>query len=114
MPFHATRFLIAVWFLAAALLKVHYLSNQSLYENRYWNSRYFLLLLVLAELFIGFWLLSGHAVRGSRWVALSLFAAFVVFNLYLAYSGDVACPCMGGVGPSPWVMAGLDLAAVWL
>ncbi|MBX9788904.1 MAG: hypothetical protein K2Y37_08295 [Pirellulales bacterium] len=69
-------------------------------------------LLIAAELSLGLWLLSGLARQGSWWVALVGFAGLSCVSLTKALAGVASCGCFGVLAVSPWVVFGLDVAAV--
>src|SRR6516162_2660636 len=66
-------YVVAVGLLAAAFLKTHALATDSVLGIRFWNSRWFLIGLVLVECGYGLWLLFGLYPRWSRVGALCLF-----------------------------------------
>jgi hypothetical protein len=69
-------------------------------------------LLIEIEAVVGLWLLSGLALALLRPVAATYFAALAAVSLVLAANGAPSCGCFGQTSVSPWVTAGVDLAAL--
>lgn len=65
------------------------------------------------ELLLGVWLLSGKQQLGA-WVAvLMTFIGFAAISFYQGCIGQASCGCLGNrVAVSPWIMFGIDLAAI--
>jgi hypothetical protein len=61
---------------------------------------------------LGLWLISGIYCSYARPIAIISFIAFFEVSLYQALVGERSCGCLGRVTVSPWIMAGVDLAAV--
>jgi len=68
--------------------------------------------LIVGEVLLAFWLLSGVLPRCSRGAAFLCFAGFACVSLYNISTGEIACGCFGIVTMSPWTSLTVDLVAL--
>jgi hypothetical protein len=66
------------------------------------------------ELVLGLWLLSGAYRTGAWLAAVGTFLAFAGVSGYFGWLGVASCGCLGVIKASPWLMFGVDLAALGL
>lgn len=105
--------LLGVLLLVAAVLKGWQLMTEPVANNSIWTMRWFLILQVEAELFLGVWLLSGLFRKLAWLVGLGCFAMFSVVTLYKGINGAASCGCFGSVHVNPWItLFAIDLPAV--
>lgn len=103
--------LLGIVLLAAACLKGEEFAT-GFYLNPPLPSRYFLFLLIQAELLLAVWLLTGPIHKMCWRLVLITFGFFALFSLNTALHGQNSCGCFGRVPINPWYTALLDLAAV--
>jgi len=105
--------LLGVVLLAAAILKGYQLLTEPMAEDTIWSQRWFLILQVEFELFLGIWLVSGIMKRAVWLAALSCFVLFSGVTLYKGISGADSCGCFGSFKVNPWLtLFAIDLPAV--
>lgn len=68
--------------------------------------------LVVVEIVLGLWLLSGWQWRVARWFAIAWTIALCGVALYKADSGATSCDCFGRVQVNPWLTFALDVSMV--
>lgn len=103
------RILVGALLLAAAWGKGHKLATDSTWGNNLWDSRWFLVSLVLVEIALGLWLLFGLYPKWSWLAAISSFVVLGLFNVFLTVKGERVCPCFGELALDPKYVAFLDL-----
>lgn len=105
--------LIGIILITAAILKGYQLLTEPTVEVTIWSQRWFLILQVEFELFLGIWLVSGIMKRAAWLAALSCFVLFSGVTLYKGITGADSCGCFGSVKVNPWVtLLAIDLPAV--
>jgi hypothetical protein len=93
-----------------ASLKSYELASNAVQVQGVLSTRPFLTGLILYEIALGLWLISGLHAPVARIVTGLTFIAFFEVSLYQALVGEGSCGCLGRVTVSPWIMAGVDLA----
>ncbi|MER3414615.1 MAG: hypothetical protein C4297_00155 [Gemmataceae bacterium] len=108
--FQRVRWTVIVGYLlcAAAVLKGYEIANEELAGTSLFTSRWFLMAIVLYELILGLWAISGFYVREVRWLLLLTFIGLFQASLYTALAGYPSCGCLGRVHISPWWTTLLD------
>ena len=106
------RLFVSFALLSAAGLKAYELANEYIFPASVWDSRPFLILLVLIELGLGLWLLFALYAEWSRLAALALFLEFLVFSLVQGLVGYKSCGCLGKLEISPWLTLVFDAIVV--
>jgi hypothetical protein len=109
------RVVLGLALLVAATFKGYQLANDTVPGTTVWNSRPFLVGLVLFELAFGLWLWTGLYPCLTRLAAIALCFAFFEASLYQVVAGQSTCGCMGQLDISPWwtmVFDGLALTAL--
>jgi hypothetical protein len=103
--------LLGLLLLTAAALKIHGLGTDPIARMGIFSTAEFQLAIIVFELALAVWLLSGKQPLGSWVVALVTFTVFAAVNLYHGWVGQASCGCFGRLSPfiSPWQMLGLDL-----
>jgi hypothetical protein len=75
-------------------------------------------LIVLGELILGIWLISGLVVGTGRWVAwvcaVGTFATFASVSATLGFLGQANCGCFGSFEASPWLAFTVDIVVLAL
>jgi hypothetical protein len=70
-------------------------------------------LVIVFEILLGLWLVSGVQPLGAWAAALSTFLVFASVSFYQGWIGQASCGCLGAkVSVNPWIMFTLDLAAI--
>lgn len=110
--YYVSRILVAGLLLFAAWGKWQTLATDSDRGDHWWETRPFLVSLVLAELGFGIWLLLGLYPKVAWACAIGLFVEFAVFNGYLFARGEQSCPWLAKLHAHPGLMAGIDLLIV--
>jgi hypothetical protein len=67
---------------------------------------------LIAEMFLGMWLVSGLWPSHCRWIAIACFTVFAAYSGYLALTGSCDCGCFGAYVINPWLALVLDILAV--
>ena len=101
-------FLVGSVFLAAALFKIQRLWADSSSASGIFESTWFQVFLVEAELTCGFALWLGLWPRVVRWSAIVMFSTFFGAALSQALGGARSCDCFGAVQIHPWLAVLLD------
>jgi len=109
--FSVLRWVIGAVLLAAALKAVE-LSTRPAPDLDLLSYRWSLTAVVLFEIALGAWLLSGLARRLVWLVTLGCFGFFSVVTLGKALAGEPSCGCFGVVQVNPWHTLVLDLSIV--
>ncbi|MDA1055481.1 MAG: hypothetical protein O3C40_34205 [Planctomycetota bacterium] len=107
ISFGVVRFLLAGVLLVAATLKTLFPVTESMAPP-------FAIALILFELFLAVWLISGLLPRFSWCVATLCFAAFAAISVMKIAAGETDCGCFGVLRVSPWFALSIDMAAVLL
>src|SRR5438445_306905 len=92
---------VGLLLLAAAALKLHGLGVAPVSAMGMFSAAWFQVGLIVAEVLLGLWLLSGIAPLGSWAVALVIFAGFAGFSFYQGMVGQSSCGCLGRLSMSP-------------
>jgi hypothetical protein len=98
-----------VLLLMAAALKLHGLALGPVSAVGWFSTAPFQIGLIVAEILLGLWLISGVAPLGSWTVGLTTFTGFAAFSFYQGVIGQSSCACFGRLSVSPWYAFGLDL-----
>jgi hypothetical protein len=91
------------------MFKAHHAATQELLERDVSSSRWFWIAIILFELALGLWLISGFHERVARWIAVATFLAFFEVSLYLALIDAPSCACFGRLSIRPWQAMFFDL-----
>jgi len=105
-----TPLVLAAVFVIAAFHKVDQLTSGHVPEADLWSTRAFLTSLVVFELALALWLLSGLHARSARYASIAVFFGFLQFVLHSALTGERNCHCFGETAVHPWIMVILDIA----
>ena len=70
------------------------------------------LLLIIGELSLGVWLLSGLRKREANWVASGVFLLFTIVSASKYLTGSRGCGCFGNLEVAPLLMFGIDMAVL--
>lgn len=104
--------LIAAVMILAAVLKYHRLVAQPSFGHSVLDSQAFVYSLILVEVFVSCFLLSGMR-PGLAWVVIAfLFSSFAVISLQKAIVGDEHCGCFGVIDISPFFVFAGDVAVL--
>jgi hypothetical protein len=103
--------LLGVLLLVAAALKAHGAAVGPVSSMGWTSAAWFQAVLIIAEVGLGGWLLSGIAPLGSWMLALIAFVTFAGFSAYQGSIGQSSCGCLGRLSDSvsPWYTFGFDL-----
>ncbi|MBX9579635.1 MAG: DUF1573 domain-containing protein [Gemmataceae bacterium] len=71
-----------------------------------------LVAVVIYELLLAGWLLSGVRRAGATLTAMVTFAGFAALSAHAGWMGRASCGCLGEVAVAPWWTFGFDLGAV--
>lgn len=88
---------IGIALLAAAALKAEALIGASVSPDRALDALWFPLGALVAEVFLGIWLVSGVFPSFGRRVALAGFLLFSCVAAYKVVTGAASCGCLGRV-----------------
>ena len=69
--------------------------------------------IVIGELCLGFWLLSGRVAPVAVRISLLVFGGFALVNLWKILHGYESCGCFGAVEVSPSISYGIDAVAIF-
>jgi len=105
--YNAGKYLAGFILILGGILKI---INSEIIFPWYFNSRFPFILIPVAEVSFGVWLLSGKQEEKARLLAKLVFLLFVVVNLILYFSGSEKCNCLGSLSPTPLYTLMLDLA----
>ena len=72
----------------------------------------FKFLIVLFEVLLGVWLLTGKYQLAAWLTVLVAFVGFTAVSFYQGWIGQASCGCFGKVTVNPWITFGIDLVAV--
>jgi Protein of unknown function (DUF1573) len=99
--------------LIAAGLKVYGFNVDPVARTGMFSAPAFQFLVIVFELGLGGWLLSGQQ-RAGAWIAAMLtFTAFAGVSCYQGVIGQASCGCLGSkVSVNPWLMFVFDIAAI--
>jgi hypothetical protein len=99
--------------LIAAGLKVYGFNVDPVARAGMFSAPTFQFLVIVFELGLGGWLLSGQQ-RAGAWIAAMLtFCTFAGVSCYQGIIGQASCGCLGSkVSVNPWLMFVFDLAAI--
>jgi hypothetical protein len=107
------RCALSLLLLTAAALKAHGLAVDPVARTGLFSLAEFQLVVIIAEVFLGIWLLSGKHPLGSWLAALATFSLFAAVSFYQGWIGQSSCGCAGRlVTVSPWWAFGLDVAII--
>lgn len=99
--------------LLAAALKVYGFGAEPVARMGIFAALAFQFLIVIFEMGLGVWLLSGKQQPAAWAVVLSAFVSFAAITFYQGWIGQASCGCLGSkVSVNPWIMFSVDLAAV--
>src|ERR1043165_5964886 len=97
--------LLAIVLLSAAGLKIFGFGADPVARVGVFSSPAFQVFLIIFEIGLGIWLVSGTQGEAA-WVAgLATFAAFAVISFYQGMVGQSSCGCLGNrIRINPWIM----------
>ena len=118
------QFLIAAVLLLAAGLKAYQLATAPLPPAvqgsvftpllELLNNRYFLMVVVVGEIFFALLLMSGIGRQWTWLLSLLGFMTFTLVSVMKGLSGEASCGCFGTITVNPWYTATFDAAIVGL
>jgi hypothetical protein len=106
--------LIGLLLFAAAALKFTALGIQPVRSSGILTSGPSQLALIVLEITLGVWLLSGRWPITSWLVAMIAFSGFAIVTFRQGWIGQASCGCFGKVSVSPWYTFALDLVMLVL
>ncbi len=109
---HVLRVLLGIFLLTAAGLKIHGLFFDPSAQESILSSPRIQVATIEVEILLGWWLLSGRAIRAAWTVTLVFFGILASASLYLALAGQTSCGCFGRVAVNPWITFAIDVSAV--
>ncbi len=98
--------------LAAAGLKLYGLQVSAVPRGVWLYAPRVQVVVLLWEVVLGLWLVSGRYPTGSWLAAVGTFTAFAGVSGYLGWVGQAECGCFGSVKASPWHALAVDVAAL--
>ncbi len=99
--------------LTAAGLKAYGFGVDPVARTGIFSAPAFQFFVILFEIGLGIWLLSGQQPLGSWLAVLLTFTAFAAISFYQGWIGQASCGCLGKkVTVNPWIMFGIDLTGV--
>ena len=99
--------------LTAAGLKAYGFGVDPVARTGIFSAPAFQFLVILFEVGLGAWLLSGKQHLCAWLAVLVTFVAFAGISSYQGVIGQASCGCLGSkVSVNPWIMFGIDLIAV--
>ena len=96
----------------AAVLKAHQLATSPYAKNLFFESRSLTAILLVAEVMLGFWLLSNWRSSTARIAAICAFACFSVATASKAAAGDASCGCFGVFEVPPIITLIVDVVVL--
>lgn len=116
------RFVIAGVLLLAAGLKAYQLATAPLPPVmqgsvftpllEMFNDRYFLMAVVVGEIFFALVLIAGIWQHWTWLLSLLCFLVFALVSMMKGLSGEVSCGCFGTITINPWITMSFDLVIV--
>lgn len=103
---------LGVLLLIAAALKMYGLGVDPVARTGMLSAPAFQFFLVLFELVLGAWLISGRQPAGAWLTVLIAFVAFACVSFYQGWIGLASCGCFGRVAVNPWVTFTVDVVAI--
>ncbi len=103
-----SRFFAALLLILGAGLKTYQLSTVPDPSNYVLGSHLLTTLLVLVEIGVATWLLSGAKPRIAKWAALTLFSLFAVTAAAKWTAGETNCGCFGVIQIHPAIVFFVD------
>jgi hypothetical protein len=99
--------------LTAAGLKAYGFGVDPVARTGIFSAPAFQFFVILFEIGLGIWLLSGQQPLGSWLAVLLTFSAFAAISFYQGWIGQASCGCLGKkVTVNPWIMFSVDLTAI--
>jgi hypothetical protein len=98
--------------LAAASLKLYGLNVSAVPRVGPLSAPWVQAVVVLWEIVLGLWLLSGTRRPGAWCAALATFLTFAAVSCYFGWTGVATCGCFGTIKASPWHALAVDVAAL--
>ena len=111
-PYWVVSRCLALLLFIAAGLKLYGLRVEAVASMGVFAAPQIQLAVVILEISLGLWLLSGKAPDGSWLVALFTFSAFAAVSLWLASIGRSSCGCFGRLAVSPWYAFAIDVVVL--
>ncbi len=105
----AVRFAVAAILFTAAVLKTHQLATEPVLGIGLLESRWFLTGVVQFEILLGFWLISGVAIRWAWWTAVATFLLFAFVAIAKPLAGDATRDGLARVLTGSWAVLSVDL-----
>ena len=100
---------VGLLLLTAAVLKADGLPLEEKLHTGLLGNRLFLIGVIVGEILLAAWLLSGLAAACSRRVAMGLFGLFALVTLGKGLAGASSCGCFGRFEINPWWTLLLDV-----
>lgn len=101
--------IVVVVLMAAAGLKTADLMSRPAELSGLWGSRELGVALVLGEICLCAWLISGLFYRWAWRGLIVVLGMFTAYNFYQALMGKSSCGCFGQVSVNPWITMVLDI-----
>lgn len=105
---------IGIILLTAAGLKLYGMAVDPVAKVGLLSVPWFQALIVIFELLLGCWLLSGRNSAEAWLVTAVTFSVFAVISGYAAWIGQSSCGCLGRISVSPWYALVFDIAILAL
>ena len=114
LPYAIVARLIGLLLLTAAILKFTASGAQPVRSSDFLASAPAQMALIVLEITLGVWLLSGRRPMGSWFISLIVFSVFAVVTFRQGWIGQASCGCLGKVVVNPWYTFALDLGVLGL
>jgi len=101
--------ILGVLLLAAAALKAHGAAVTPISAMGVLSAAWLQVALIVAEVLLGLWLITGVAQLGSWALALATFGLFSGVSAYQGWIGASSCGCFGTLTVNPWYTFGFDI-----
>src|SRR5437879_907065 len=95
--------------LTAAGLKLYGLGIEPVSRMGIFSAPAFQFLVIVFEISLGAWLLSGKLPSGAWLTVLTAFVGFAAVSLYQGVIGQASCGCFGKLSVNPWYTFVFDI-----
>jgi Methylamine utilisation protein MauE len=106
------RAVLGLLLLTAAALKLYGFHVSAVPRAGWLSTPWAQMALILWEVILGLWLVSGLYPAGSWLAALATFTVFAIVSGYLGWIGVASCGCFGSIKASPWDAFAVDVVAL--
>jgi hypothetical protein len=105
--------ILGLLLLIAAGLKIYGFGVDPVARLGIFSAPAFQFLVIVFEITLGVWLLSGKQSAGAWIAVIGTFGVFAAVSFYQGWVGQASCGCLGRkVSVNPWYMFAVDCAAV--